>query len=245
MNLSVEIKPDLENTISITDFTQETDEYISEDIQEALLHYYNFKYSQTCTINVVKAITSQQEELLNVFYSNHTTDADSIRVILPRDGFYSVDHLVLPTLDWLEAVKDQDLSEYLFIYVTDGIQVYKYVDGNLSVVDIDEVVEINPERTTISISRFKVFNIDGLKRCYTLAARQILNNAALRCKTIDDELRFNRDFLWMTINVINYYLEWDRYSEAQIVLENIGCANLCPNDESLYSPTKSGCGCHQ
>jgi len=92
--------------------------------------------------------------------------------------------------------------------------VYKYVDGQLSVVDIDEVVEINPEKTTISISRFKVFNIDGLKRCYTLAATKILNNAALRCKTIDDELRFNRDFLWMTINVINYYLEWDRYSEA-------------------------------
>ena len=45
MNLYVEIRPDLENTISITDFTQETDEYISEDIQEALLHYYNFKYS--------------------------------------------------------------------------------------------------------------------------------------------------------------------------------------------------------
>ena len=79
----------------------------------------------------------------------------------------------------------------------------------------------------------------------TNISNEILNNAVLRCKTIDDELRFNRDFLWMTINVINYYLEWDKYSEAQIVLENIGCTNLCPNDRSLYSPTKSGCGCHQ
>lgn len=245
MNLSVEIRPDLENTISITDLTQETDEYIAEDVVEALLHYYNFKYSQTCTINVVKAITSQQEELLNVFYSQHTTESDSIRVILPRDGFYSVDHLVLPTTEWLESVKDYDLSEYLFIYVTDGIQTYKYQDDQLIPVDIEEVIEVNPERTTISISRFKVFNIDGLKRCYTEAARQILNNAVTRCKTIDDTLRFNRDFLWMTINVINYYLEWNLYSEAQIVLENIGCTNLCPNTESLYSPTKSGCGCHQ
>ena len=244
MNLSVEIKPDLQNTISITDLTQETSEYIAEDIEEVLLHYYNFKYSETCTINVVKAITSKQEELLNVFYSDHLTESDSIRVILPRDGFYSVDHLVLPTLDWLEKVKLQDLSEYLFIYVTDGTQVYKYIDGKLELTDIEEITEVNPERTTISISRFKVFNMDGLKQCYTQAALKILNNAVTRCKTVDDEIRFNRDFLWMTINVINYYLEWDKYSEAQIVLENLGCTNLCPEPNGNYDTPKSGCGCH-
>ena len=131
------------------------------------------------------------------------------------------------------------------MYVTDGVQVYKYADEKLTVVDINEVLEVNPDRTTISISRFKVFNIDGLKKCYVAASKQILNNAIARCKSIDESMRFNRDFLWMTINVINYYLEWDQYSEAQIILENIGCTNLCPDEDSVYNKSNGGCGCHQ
>lgn len=245
MKLSVEIKQDLENTISITDLTQETTEYIPEDVEEVLLHYYNFKYSQTCTVNVLKSVTSQGEELVNTFYSLHTTDSDSVRLILPHDGFYSVDHVVLPTIDWLDAVRNEDLSEYLFIYVTDGINVYKYHNEQLDKVDIEEVLQVNTERTTISISRFKVFNLNGLKHCYVEASKNLLNNAILRCKSVDNELRFNRDFLWMTINVINYYLEWNQYTEAQIVLENLNCSNLCPKDTDSYSSSNLGCGCRQ
>jgi len=45
-------------------------------------------------------------------------------------------------------------------------------------------------------------------------AREILNSQVGQCNKIDDELRFNRDFLWMTLNVINFYLEDNYYSEA-------------------------------
>ena len=61
MNLSIEIKPDFNGTISIIDYTQEIEgEYIPEDVETPLLKYYNFKYSQTCTLDVIKAITTKE-----------------------------------------------------------------------------------------------------------------------------------------------------------------------------------------
>lgn len=243
MNLSIEIKPDFNGTISIIDYTQEIEgEYIPEDVETPLLKYYNFKYSQTCTLDVIKAITTKEEKLINVLFTDHDSPTDSVRVPLPHDGFYSVDHLVLPTLDWLEAVKDEDLSTYKAIYVTDGINIYKYFEEQLIPVLVDEILEINPEETTLSIARYKVFSIDKLKRCYASVARSIMNSAP-KCGNIDETLKFNRDFLWMTINVINIYLERDLYSEAQITLENLGCYNFCPDILKSTTNKNNSCGC--
>lgn len=242
MNLSVEIKPDFEGTISITDYTREFDEYVNEDVQEVLPRYFNFKYSQTCTINVLKYVSSNGEELMNVFFSSHISEADSLRIPLPKDGYYIVEHFVLPTVDWLNNVKDQDLSIYNGIYITDGSNIYKYLSNELYVVNPIEVMEVNPENTTISIVKYKVFSIDRLKHCYTKIARNILNSYGGRCSSIDSVDRFNRDFLWMTLNVISYYLEWGKYSEAQLVLESLGCYNFCP-DEGIFNVENTSCGC--
>lgn len=242
MNLSVEIKPDFEGTISITDYTREFDEYINEDVQDVLPRYYNFKYSQTCTINVLKYVSSKGEELINVFFSPHISEADSLRIPLPKDGYYTVEHLVLPTLEWLDSVKNQDLSIYNGIYVTDGNNIYKYFQDELYVVDPNEPVEVNPESTTISIVKYKVFSIDRLKHCYAKISRTILNSYGGRCSSIDSTDRFNRDFLWMTINVISYYLEWNRYSEAQLILESLSCYEFCP-DEGIFNIEGQSCGC--
>jgi hypothetical protein len=53
---------------------------------------------------------------------------------------------------------------------------------------------------------------------------------------------FNRDVLWMGINVIKYSLEVSQYYEAQRILEDLTrCGNLC--DTSLINPTYD-CGCN-
>jgi len=54
---------------------------------------------------------------------------------------------------------------------------------------------------------------------------------------------FNRDLVWMTINVIKYSIEIGQYYEAQRFLENlIGCGNICA--EYISDNKKgSGCGC--
>ena len=244
MELSVKISQDFDGTIVITDLTQETSEYVPEETEEVLTRYYNFKYSETCTLNVLKYISTKEEKLLNVYYSEHTTDTDSIRIPLKMDGYYSVDHIVLPTTEWLEKIKDLDLSEYQGIYVTDGNVVYKYSGGSLIEVDIEEIVDRNTENTTISISRFKAFNIAGLKNCYINLSTKLLNSYGGKCDKPDSMDRFNRDFVWMTINVINYYLEEDFYSEAQIILEGLGCNQICA-DTTDFNNNKNSCGCHR
>lgn len=242
MNLTVEIKPDFNGTISVTDYSQEFGEYIPEETEGVLTRYFNYKYSQSCTINILKYISTKEEQLINVLYSPHISEADSIRIPLKQDGFYSVYHLVLPTIEWFNLVKDADLSEYNLIYVTDGQNIFRYFNGELLIVDPLEIIEVNPESTTISISNYQIFSIDRLKHCYAAVSRQILDNYVGKCQSIDQTLKFNRDFLWMTLNVISYYLEWDKYSEAQIVLEDLKCHHFC-DDEVSFKNENVSCGC--
>ena len=242
MNLSVEIKPDFQGSIQIVDYTREFGEYIPEEQEDGLTRYFNFKYSQTCTIDILKQIKVKGEKLINVLYFSHEQESDSQRLPLPEDGYYSIYHLVLPTLQWLEIVKDEDLSEYNMIYVTDGSNIYRYQNGQLIFVDPMEVIEVNPYNTTISISNFQAFSIDRLKHCYASASKQIMDNYVGKCASVDSTLKFNRDFLWMTINVITYYLEWGKYSEAQIILEDLGCHKFCP-DVTPFKNEHVSCGC--
>ena len=241
MNLAIEITPDYHGSIAIVDYTQET-EYINEDVVELLPSYTNFKYSETCTIDVLNRITTAEVKTILTTYTQHDNPADSVRFPLPEDGFYSVDHVVLPTLQWLDSVKDLDLSYYKNgIYVTDGYQCYIYRLGVLSPVEVQEVITINPAYTTISIASYKVFSIDNLKHCYIELAKQILNSS-VKCNAIDGTVRFNRDFLLMTITVINFHLEENEYSEAEIVLERLGCYNICGGTNNKpYNSRPCGC----
>ena len=245
MQLSAEIKQDFDGTIQVTDYTRDPvfDQYLSEDDPSVLVSYDKFKYSQTCTINVLKYQSSKEEMLVNVLYSTHTEESDSMRIPLFKDGYYTVDHIVLPTIEWWEQVKNENLTWYSIIYVTDGFSIYKAVNGELEHVDSVEITEVNPERTTISIQRFNVFNMHGLKQCYLITARKILDDYPKHCQSVDPTLRFNRDFLWMTINVLLYYIEDSRFTEAQLVLEQITCYKLCPDTINYLSKTPS-CGCN-
>ena len=197
------------------------------------------------------AMTEEDEEALSI---GHYHFSDSVRFLLPEDGYYSIDHVVLPTTQWLEKVKGSldnitllDLQTKFSggLYITDGYELYKVMldaDLNYYPVDIEEVLEINPKNTSISISTYKVFSIDNLKKCYTKIATNILCSG-VRCGQIDPTLRFNRDFIWMTINVINFYLEVDQYTEAEIVLEDLGCYNFC-DLRNVDVENRKLCGCH-
>ena len=241
MNLTIEITPDYHGSIAVIDYTQET-EYINKEVEDLLPSYTRFKYLETCTIDVLNRIKADDVTSINTVFVPHDHPMDSVRFTLPEDGYYSVDHVVLPTTEWLQSVKDLDLSYYKNgIYVTDGYQCYIYRDGKKSPVDIAEVLIVNPEYTTISIASYKVFSIDNLKHCYINLAKQILNSS-VKCNSIDPTVRFNRDFLLMTITAINFHLEEDEYSEAEIILERLSCYNICGGVS--HKPFNSRpCGC--
>ncbi len=132
--------------IKIQDLTQDSNEYIPEDIEDTLIHNQNnkFKYSETMTINIIQYNSIQQSNIEDTIINDHTSEIDEIEYKLKKDGYYTIHHFILPTLDWLnkELEKEDNLTLYpINIYVTDGINIYHYINNNLTEVNIDVIIQ--------------------------------------------------------------------------------------------------------
>lgn len=251
MNIEFILENVIGNVLRITDVTQETDQYIPEDLVEgkySKARYFNYRYSETCTINIVYYHSAEKDELFKTIYTPHCSKLDEIEVKLPKDGYYEVVHIILPTVEWLQnKLTDEkfDLSTYSSIYVTDGQRVYKYYDNTLTECNIKEIVLINSENTTISRCFKDFFCIWFLQNCYVNLSKKVLSNTTSKCKNSNlSDAIFDRDFVWMTLNVIKYYIEFNQLSEAQNILEEVNSCNGFCNSPNKITNTKSGCGCH-
>lgn len=237
--------------IRMKDLTQESDEYISEDIttERSLQNYYynnRFKYSQTYTVNIIKYNSIEEEKLFDPIFTNHDTYLDEAYLDLEKDGYYTVNHFVLPSIEWTlnELSKTDNISKHgKKIYTTDGEKLYQVVNNKLIEIEPKVLVEVNTEDTTISKVVQDTFSICYLYQCYISICKQLFNSTIIKCLTTDSkDLIFKRDFLWMTLNVMKYYTEFGQLYEAQRLLENINyCGTFC--NETIKT-TNSGCGCN-
>lgn len=237
--------------IVITDLTQDSDEYISEDTpQEDLEAYYSinkFKYTETYTVNIFQKNTSEESmEIIDTIITCHGNDLDEVHYNLTPDGYYVIYHLIIPSLDWYleESSKEESIIKSdMGIYVTDGSKIYKQTDGVLTEVNSYLIAQVNTEDTTLSRITLEEFSICHLFDCYLSLCKQIFNNISYRCLSKDniEDLIFKRDFIWMTINVLKYYVETNQFFEAQRLLTEINyCGGIC-NEPTMQK--KSGCGC--
>ena len=87
---------------------------MDEDAPEFSGGFTTFKYSKTVSITSLFYESSKEESVMKTVYTPHdklpsvNETADSIRIPIDKDGYYIVHHLVLPTLDWLEEVHDDE-----------------------------------------------------------------------------------------------------------------------------------------
>lgn len=242
MNPIVEVQNVNKCDLIITDVTQDSDEYIPENETE-LENYYarnRFKYSETYTINVVVKYTLDtvnNGSIIDIFFNDHCSQLDELHYTIKEDGYYEIYHIILPSKEWYDAGK---IPSNLEIYYTDGEQFYKVIDGVSNIVEITEIITAKCEGNTISQSSLAQFSICQLFDCYINTCKQIFDNALTQCPKNSD-LTYKRDLIWMTINIIKYYVELGQLMEAQRLLEElIKCGGMC-NDTS--SPSKQGCGC--
>lgn len=244
------------NSIIITDLTQDSDEYVDEDIVDAEAYYEKnkFKYSETCTINFISKTTvspTEEEEIYEPVFTDHNSYLDEIHYKLNQDGFYTVYHIILPTTEWLNKELEKAhsiLKSDIEIYVCDCSNIYKYSKGNLhKIEDVDILTSVNTENTTISRTVVNQFSIYDLYKCYITLCKQIFQNTTFKCfdKINLEDITFKRDFIWMTINIIKYYTEMNNFLEAQRLLQKINyCGGIC-NEKSLSKQNNSGCGCNK
>ena len=221
--------------------------YLAEDFSGTVKG--KFKYSDTVSIDVLQHNKTTETIYRDPIYTKHDT-LQPINIPVEFDGWFDVIHLVLPSIEWF--TREIDKSEgsafglYDLVYFSDGIDIYKYLDGNVSQVTINEVLEVNPINTTISKTNRDYVSICFLRKCYINLCQQIFEDRGFsRCwnkNKVDSELIYKRDLVWMAINVIKYLTECEQLAEVERIIETIqGCNGLCVSS-NLTSKT-NGCGC--
>lgn len=238
MEFSIDVHTNPNGEITIEDFSKEYGQYIKEDV-EIITSYDSYKYSESSTLNAIMQINTCKIELIDVLLSEHDDCLDSNTFNVSKDGFYIIEHIILPNIKWLENSSKEYLSYYETIYVTDNEKVYKLVNDKLEECTIKEIMQRNIEGTTIKKCKVNVFFIGNLQQCYINICKHLFNKMLNKCNNGIDT--FERDFIWMTLNIIDYLIGFNQFMEAQRILENFeGCRGFC---NQLPKHNVSNCGC--
>ena len=226
---------------------QDNSTYLPEDSTGVVKG--KFKFSETISIDVLQLNKTSEIVYTNPTYTDHSTVKEAILQV-DSDGWFSLVHLVLPSVEWFNKEKAKTegsaLGLYDIVYFIDGDIVYKYINQSIQQVDISEILEINPVNTTISKTSEDFVSICFLRKCYINLCKQILDNRGFSScwnkNKIDSELIYKRDLVWMAINVIKYLTECEQLAEVERIVEIInGCNGLCTSSNS--SNKASDCGC--
>ena len=221
---------------------QDVSTYLAEDFSGIVKG--KFKYSDTISIDVL-----QHNQTLKTIYTKHDT-LKSIDIPIGFDGQFSLVHLVIPNIEWfnkeLEKTEGSALGLYDIVYFSDGIDIYKYINGETSQVTIDDILEINTVNTTISRISRDFVSICFLKKCYINLCQQIFNDRGIsKCwnkNKVNSELIYKRDLVWMAINVVKYLTQCEQLAEVERLVEIInGCNGLCSQSNSSQNSNECGC----
>lgn len=211
----------------------------SEEQYAATSDVNEYSKEQCAIINIFYKITSSKTELLDFEILPNLYQANTSEFTIPTDGEYEIYHIILPTKQWFDIIdKEQMFTKYQSVYYYDKGKIKRATDEqHISEVKIEDLVNTTDVNTLV-IDNHKTFSIDFIYDCYINYCKQIFNLD--RC-TRDSDLIWRRDFVWMTINVIKYYIELNQLDEAQNILERIGgCNGICGSN---FNITSSNCGC--
>ena len=264
MEFDIDIHTGLNGKITIEDYSQEYNQYFpdKQDGQEP----GRYKYSECKTLNVIMKIDSGKITLVDVLLHNHdqlvedpTTpgsylyDLEKTEFTVRKDGYYNVNHIVLPTMDWFKNTYSKQTDDYRSAFdsvyiIADDNKICKLVNNDFVECTIKEIIERNHEGTTIEKCIIDVFYTGFLQLCYINYCRKLFAKLTKGCNyecSQDDvkDLTYIRDFLWMTLNTIDYQISFKQYMEAQRLLEMTNyCGSFCQNQELNAGPN-TGCGC--
>ena len=256
MEFSIDIHNSLQGDITIEDFSKEYGYYLPEgdtypDSQiveidgESTLKY---KYSKTTTLNTILKVNMNEAVLQDVLIHTHEDDVDICNFHVGEDGYYIVNHFVLPTKEWYDQYlinQDEELSQFISngIYFVENNKLYKVVDGEIKETEVKELLERNYEGTNILHCKIDIFFNGNLQQCYINYCKKIYDSLINKCKTkeSDDDI-WARDFIWMTLNIIDYLVGFQQFMEAERIIEEFKtCGGFC--QQTIDNKTHVGCGC--
>ena len=264
MEFDINIHTGLNGKIIIEDYSQEYNQYFPEN--QINQEKGRYKYSECKTLNVIMKIESGKITLIDVLLHDHDQlvedpinlgtyiyDLEKTEFTIKKDGYYNINHIILPTKKWYtdtylnQGEEYQKSFESIYIIDSDN-KLYKYINNEFIECTVKEIIERNHEGTTIEKCIIDVFYTGFLQRCYINYCRKLFQKLTKSCDyhcvhENVEQLTYIRDFLWMTLNTIDYQISFKQYMEAQRVLEMTNyCGNFCQNQELNVGPN-TGCGC--
>lgn len=243
MEFSIDVHTYITGEVTIEDFSREYGQYIDEDL-EVVTSYDSYKYSESATLNTIIKVGINEATLIDVLLNDHSEYLDSCTFKVDKDGYYTVDHLIIPNLKWLENASEEYLEYYETIYVTDGEKLYKQIDGELEECTVKEILERNIEGTTIKKCKVDVFFTGNLQQCYINYCKKVFDGLLNKCvnNSYDADI-YARDFIWMTLNIIDYLINFKQFLEAERILSMFRtCGGFCEKPSGGFKPGRS-CGC--
>jgi signal peptidase I len=100
MEFEVDIHATTEGDIIVNDLSKDYGQYLDEEVVEKV--YDKYKYSECNTLNAILRIKPNTISVIDVLLDNHSSDIDSSSFKVIEDGYYVVDHIIIPTVEWLE-----------------------------------------------------------------------------------------------------------------------------------------------
>jgi hypothetical protein len=189
MEFDIDIHTGLNGNITIEDYSQEYDQYYPEN--QAIQAYGRYKYSECKTLNIVMKVNSGKITLVDVLLHDHDQlvenptqpgeflyDVEKTDFTVKRDGYYNVNHIVLPTKSWYTNTYLTQSDDYragfetVYIIDTDN-KLYKLVKDSFVECTVKEIVERNHEGTTIEKCIIDVFYTGFLQLCYINYCRKL------------------------------------------------------------------------
>lgn len=241
MEFSIDIHTHPDGKIVIEDFAKEYGQYLDEDIEDVVSSYDLYKYSESASLNTIIKVGIDEATLMDVLLNDHTTDIDLCEFKVAKDGYYVIDHIVLPNLTWYNNASDDYKQYYDTIYIINEGKIYKELKGELVECTVKEVLERNNEGTTIKKCKVNVFFTGNLQQCYINYCKKLFNSQLNKCNSISSEDTYARDFIWMTLNVIEYLIDFGQFMEAERILNTFtACNGFCSGNNTKL---QSGCGC--
>ena len=206
-------------------------------------------YKESITINVLVLKKVKSEKVIQSEVSHYCDDiekevSDIDTINIQEDGHYTVYHIIIPTISQDELVSyTQDLTTQYYWYENGKIY---YKDGDDKKEYKGNILELLSTDNNIRYACKDIFVLCHLQECFVNHCKDIFSNLyTFQCSKKSSKVdTFNRDLLWMTINVIKYYIENGQYSAAQALLEEFeSCGSTICKQSSSTKLNSNSCGC--
>ena len=256
MEFSIDIHNSLQGDITIEYFSKEYGYYAPEGtsypnsfIEEIDgISTLKYKYSKTVTLNTILKVNINEAILQDVLIHTHEDNIDVCNFHVDEDGYYVINHFVLPTKEWYDSYlqsQDQELKDFIKegIYFIQDNKLKKVVNNEIQDAEVKELLERNYEGTNILHCKIDVFFNGNLQQCFINYCKKLYDSLLNTCKPSNyDSDIYARDFIWMTLNIIDYLVGFKQFLEAERIIEQFkSCGGFCQNTDTHKN--YSSCGC--